>query len=102
MAIGRLGQAEMWAGEVTPGLLERGAEIEQRLGLSLELIESPRAMLGRLLTRQGELDRARVILEELEAKAAARGDEFTRVLILWSLEPARVARRQPGAGTRAR
>jgi DNA-binding CsgD family transcriptional regulator len=85
VAIGRIGQAEMWAGEVTPGLLERGTEIEERLGLSLEFMESPHVMLARLLMRRGELDRAHVILEELEARAAARGDEFTRVLIMWFL-----------------
>ncbi len=44
-------------------------------GLVLEYLESPRVYLARLLMRLGELDRARAILEELEAQAAARGDE---------------------------
>ena len=70
-----VGHAETWAAEVTPGLLERGVEIEERLGLSLEYYESPRVALGRLLVRSGEIERARAILEELEAEAAARGDE---------------------------
>ena len=30
VAIARVGQAETWAGEITPGLLERGVEIEER------------------------------------------------------------------------
>jgi hypothetical protein len=68
-AIARLGQAETWAAEVTPGLLERGAEIEERLGLELEYMESPRVGLARLLFRRGELDRATTILHELELKS---------------------------------
>ena len=60
-------------------------EIEERLDLPLEYVESPRAFLARLLMRQGDLDRARPILDELEARAAARGDEETRILFLWQL-----------------
>ncbi len=85
MAIAQVGRAENWAAEITPGLLERGVEIEERLGLALEYGESPRAVLGRLLIRFGQFDRARVLLEESEANAAARGDELTRVLILGRL-----------------
>ena len=33
VAIARLGTGEMYAGEITPGLLERGVAIEERLGL---------------------------------------------------------------------
>ena len=40
-AIARVGQAETWAAEVTPGLLERGADLEERLGLSLDYQASP-------------------------------------------------------------
>jgi DNA-binding CsgD family transcriptional regulator/Cdc6-like AAA superfamily ATPase len=83
--IGRAAQAEMWAAEVTPGLLERGAEIEERLGLPLDYRTSPRLYLARLLMRQGEIDRSRTLAEELEATAAARGDETTRMTILWHL-----------------
>ncbi len=85
MAIAQVGRAENWAAEITPGLLERGVEIEERLGIALEYGESPRVVLGRLLIRFGQFDRARVLLEESEANAAARGDELTRVLILGRL-----------------
>jgi DNA-binding CsgD family transcriptional regulator len=83
--IARRTQAEMWAAEITPGLLERGVEIEERLGLVLDYSESPRLYLARLLMRRGELDRARALLEELEASAAARGNEDTRRETLWYL-----------------
>ncbi len=84
-AIARVGHAETWTADVTSGLLERGVEIEERLDLELEYMESPRASFGRLLIRLGELDMARTIFRELEAKAAARGDEVTRGDILWRL-----------------
>jgi DNA-binding CsgD family transcriptional regulator len=84
-AIARAGTAEVYAVEITPGLLERGAEIEERLGLTLEYFESPRVSLARLLMRLGELERAAAILEDLERKAAARGDEFLRVSVLFNL-----------------
>ncbi len=83
--IARVGQAEMWAGEVTPGLLERGAEIEERLGLELDHVDSPRYYLARLLMRRGEIDRARTILEERESEAAARGHELMRSFLIWYL-----------------
>jgi DNA-binding CsgD family transcriptional regulator len=85
LVIARVGVAEAYACEVTPGLLERGAEMEERLRLELEYDESPRYMLARQLMRMGELDRSRAMLEELEAKAAARGDESSRVMIIWPL-----------------
>jgi ATP/maltotriose-dependent transcriptional regulator MalT len=84
-AIARAGQAETWAGEITPGLLERGVEIEERLGLALDYQTSPTVSLSRLMLRQGEIERSRALLEELERKAVARGDEGTRFLTLWSL-----------------
>ncbi len=82
-AIARVGHAETWGAEITPGFLERGAEIEERFKLELEFVESPRVWLGRQLMRLGEIDRAAAIFEELEATAAARGDEGTRTLLLW-------------------
>ena len=85
VALCSVGQAEMWAADVTPGLLERGADIEERHGLVLEHMESPRAALARLLMRRGEIERARAIYEEIEAKAAVRGDERSHVLALWLL-----------------
>ena len=84
-AIARVATAEAYAGEITPGLVERGVEIEEPLGTTLEYINSPRYAVARLLMRHGELDRARLILEDLEHEAAAHGDEWTRVMVLWPL-----------------
>ncbi len=84
-AIAELARAEGWTAEITPGLLERGLEIEEQLGLELEYNQSPRAVHGRVLARLGEIERARVILGESETKAAERGDERTRGLILGRL-----------------
>jgi DNA-binding CsgD family transcriptional regulator len=84
-AIARVTTAETLACDVTPGLIERGVAIEQRLGRSLELHESPTAAHVRLLISLGELDRARVLLQEAEAKAAASGDEGTRAHLLFNL-----------------
>jgi DNA-binding CsgD family transcriptional regulator len=83
--IGRLAQAESWAADVTPGLLERGVEIEDRLGLVLDFRASPRVYLPRLLMRRGEIQRPRALLEDLERNASTRGDEGTRVITLWYL-----------------
>jgi DNA-binding CsgD family transcriptional regulator len=66
-------------------LLERGVEIEERLDFDLYYGQSPRYSLARLWMRMGELEPARDVLEELEGKAAARGDEYSRVMILWPL-----------------
>ena len=79
------GQAETYHGEATSGLLERGVEIEERLGLALDWNYSPTYVLGRRLMRFGETDRARSIFEGVESDAASRGDEITRVMALWSL-----------------
>ena len=84
-AIAHAGRAETWTAEITPGLLERGAEIEERLGLTLPYYDSPRFALARLLARLDEIDRARALFEELVAKASARGDEEARVTVLWQL-----------------
>jgi DNA-binding CsgD family transcriptional regulator len=83
--IAHLATMEAYAGEITPGLLERGAEIEGRLDVELLYHESPRYGLARSLMRMGEIARPRQILEEFEANAAARGDEHSRVMVLWSL-----------------
>ena len=85
LAIARVGHAEGWAAELTPGLVERGAEIERGLGVSLEYLESPSVSLARALTGSGEVERQRAILEELGRKAAERGDEGTRIQIIWRL-----------------
>lgn len=81
----RIGIVEAYAAEVTPGLLERGAEIEERNGLVLEYTNSPLYMLTRLRMRMGETERSRAVLEALETKAAVRGDEHSRVMLLWTL-----------------
>jgi ATP/maltotriose-dependent transcriptional regulator MalT len=85
VAIARIGIVEAYGAEVTPGLLERGVEIEDRYGLELDYYESPRHGLARLLMRQGELDQSRTVLHEWESLAIARGDERSRVMVLWAL-----------------
>jgi ATP/maltotriose-dependent transcriptional regulator MalT len=60
-------------------------EIEERLELALEYSESPKISLSRRLVGLGELDRARGILEEFVAGAAARGDERLRAQVMGSL-----------------
>jgi DNA-binding CsgD family transcriptional regulator len=80
-----VGQAESYCVEITPGLLERGIEIEEQLGLELEWNLSPRYVLGRRLARTGDTDRARAVLEQFAAQAHERGDEVSRVLTLWPL-----------------
>jgi DNA-binding CsgD family transcriptional regulator len=84
-AIGQLATAEGRAGEFTPGLLERGVEIEERLGLGLAYGESPSVSLSRRLVGLGELGRARALLESVAAKAAARGDDWLPGLVTGSL-----------------
>ncbi len=84
-AIAYAGQAENYQAEITPGLLERGLELEKRLGLQLEWNLSPRYALARRLIRLGETDRTRAILEEMETQALERGDESSRAMILWPL-----------------
>jgi DNA-binding CsgD family transcriptional regulator len=84
-AIAHLATVEWYACELSPGLLERGVEIEDRLGVELVYHESPRYELARKAMRFGQTDRSRQILTEMEAKAVARGDEYSAVMILWSL-----------------
>ena len=81
--IARLGQIEMWAGEVTPGLLERGAALAQREGLPPDYWTNPRFWLARLRIRQGRLEEARAMFAVLEDETVARGDEQTRTHVLW-------------------
>ncbi|HEV3055187.1 MAG TPA: AAA family ATPase [Solirubrobacteraceae bacterium] len=84
-AIARVGMAETWAVDVTPGLLERGMELERASGRWFEFHESPTAALGRRLICLNELSRARSIIEGLEARAAAVGDDGTRGHLLFHL-----------------
>lgn len=85
VAIARVAVAEDYAAEITPGLLERGLEIEQREGFAMEIEESPRYSLARRLTRLGEIVEARALFEDVEAQALERGDEGSRVMTLWPL-----------------
>ena len=41
--------------------------------------------LSRVLLRTGEIDRARALLEDLEAEASARGDDASRAQVMWWL-----------------
>jgi DNA-binding CsgD family transcriptional regulator len=85
VAIAQVGGLETRIGGFTPGLLERGAEIEKRLPRPLEHYQSPRDVLARRLARWGGLEQARAILEELEAAATARGDEGSSAFLQWRL-----------------
>ena len=60
-------------------------ELEESLAIRLEYNQSPRASLARRLIGTAELDRARVILEELEGDAATWGSEELRGVLLRSL-----------------
>lgn len=84
-AIARLGHAEAYAVEITPGLLERGVEIEERMGCAREYYESPRFFLSRRLVALGDLDLARATLTRALGEAEGRGDEGSKVAALWYL-----------------
>jgi len=77
-ALSRVGLIESNASEITPGLLERGVAIERTLDRPLLFHDSPKLMLAVQLIHQGELDRARALLESLIADAVATGDEHKR------------------------
>ena len=68
-------------GAVTPGLLERGAELEERHGLPLESSKAHGWRLPDSMMRLGQIDRAGD-LEDLTANAEARGDERSRARLL--------------------
>ena len=74
-----------YAAQVTPGVLERGVELEERLGLDVEHWASPRFEFCRLLVARGEIERPRVMLAALTESAEARGDEGTKMMCLWRL-----------------
>ena len=77
-AISPVGLIETMALEVTPGLLQRGRAIEERLERPLVFHDSPRLMSAVQLTLHDELDRAAEMLEAMERDAVARGDEHAR------------------------
>jgi DNA-binding CsgD family transcriptional regulator len=78
VALARVGLIETWAMEMTPGLLERGLEIEAHLPDPLLFSESPAYFLAVRLMEIGELHRARTMFERYDAGAAERGDEHSR------------------------
>src|SRR5215218_4635332 len=84
-AIARVAMAETWTLEITPGLLERGAAIEEQLDRSLEFHESPDVTLGRRLMCQSQFDAAVAHLERARRRAEARGDEGSRGHVLFHL-----------------
>ena len=86
-ALARVGLMEAWALEVTPGLLERGISIEERLERPLLFHDSPRLVLAvRLLATSDDLERAREMLGAVEQSAVARGDEHTRAWVVLQLQ----------------
>ncbi len=74
----------MWSLEDS-GALERGAALEQTLPQPLILHESPAFILAVRLYERDELDRARAMLEAIEADAVERGDEHTRAWVTMNL-----------------
>jgi DNA-binding CsgD family transcriptional regulator len=85
MAIAQQGAIETWTNEITPGLLEGGVEIEERLPRTLDPHHSPRFVLARRLWRQGRLDDARAILEELMERADDPVEDDTPPLVAHEL-----------------
>ena len=82
--IGRVAQIESSAAEVTPGLVERGVEIEDRWGSCSTTVRA-RASTSAAPDASGGDRKTSRLLEELERNAAARGDEGTRAISLWYL-----------------
>ena len=85
VAIAHISHAQARSVETTRLLLDRGVQIERAEHLALEFLDSPRRALARQHMRMGEVEEARSLLEELASEAAARGDENTRVVLLWVL-----------------
>ena len=84
VSIARVGLGESYAGQLTPGLLEHGVDLEVDHGLALEYDDSPRYALARVRMQLGQLEESRRLLQDLDAEASARGDESTRVRLLWA------------------
>jgi DNA-binding CsgD family transcriptional regulator len=85
VALGRVGILETWALDITPGLLERGVELELSLPQPAWFNDSPTFMLTQRLYETDELDRSRSMLEEMERAALDRGDEHTRQWVVLQL-----------------
>ena len=78
MALATVGGLETWLLDVTPGLLQRGADIEQGLDDLLVFHDSPSFYLGVQGSLQDDLDGARSVMQDLVESAERRGDEQTR------------------------
>lgn len=87
VALGRVGLVEFQAMEVTPGLLEQGIQIERRLERPLLFHDSPRFISAAFIQHQDQLDRARQIMEDVDATAASAGDEATRQWVALNMIP---------------
>jgi DNA-binding CsgD family transcriptional regulator len=64
--------------EATPGLLERGVELERGLGRPLRFQESPAFVWVIRLIHVDEIDEARRVLDELTDAVERHGDEHSR------------------------
>lgn len=84
-SIARVAMGELWALDITPGLLERGVALERKLGAPLEFHESPAIALARRLICESDLDHARPLLDAAAGRAADSGDERTRGHVLFHL-----------------
>ena len=78
MALATVGGLETWLLDVTPGLLQRGVDIEQGLDDLLVFHDSPSFYLGMQRHFDGDLDGARSMLCDVVESAERRGDEHTR------------------------
>lgn len=76
---------ETWMGDVTPGLLERGLELERTLERRPDFFASPAAVLGRRLMYAGRLDEARTLFESAYDVAIDQGHELSRLALLLNL-----------------
>jgi DNA-binding CsgD family transcriptional regulator len=78
MALANAGCLETWLLDVTPGLLQRGADIEQGLDDLLTFHDSPSFHLGLRRSLYDDLDGARSVMQDVVKSAQRRGDEHTR------------------------
>ena len=79
-ALSGLALFEIWAGQITSGLLERALALQQP-GDELPDYANPKRILALRLFYQGRLDEARALFEHVLADAAARGDEPTCAMV---------------------
>jgi DNA-binding CsgD family transcriptional regulator len=84
-ALSTLAMMEIWAGQTTPGLLERALALEEPGDEGLGYAPGPRRTLALRLFYQGRLDEGRALFERVLAEAGARGDEPTCALVRFRL-----------------